>query len=242
MLKNCILLALIPALLGCQPNPSPLKSHESDRLKIEQITDNIFKHISYLETESYGKVACNGMIYRHGNEVLIFDTPTNNKASEELIQWIGNRDIKGVVVTHFHIDCLGGLEVFHAKEIQSYANTQTIELARQKGIVLPKNGFEDRMEFQIDDKIALATYFGPGHTLDNTVGYIPSEKALFGGCLIKAMGSGKGNLANAATNEWSTTVEKIKKEFDTLEIVIPGHGREGGRELLDFTIDLFKVE
>lgn len=239
-MKNIIFLSLILILSGCKSKRLPLKNYESETLKIEKISDNIYRHISYLETEGYGKVSCNGMVYLNGNDALVFDTPTNDKASAELIDWIGERKIKGVVVTHFHIDCLGGLKEFHLNQIESYASHLTIELAKKDNSELPKQGFDDKIEFEIGKNIAYAQFFGQGHTKDNIIGYVPSEQAMFGGCLIKALNSGKGNLADANTNEWSRTVEKIKDEITGIEVVIPGHGKDGGIELLDFTIELFK--
>ena len=239
-MKKVLFIFLILVLNGCTYKKQPPKSYESEILKIEKISDNIYRHISYLETESYGKVSCNGMVYFNGNDALIFDTPTNDKASAELIDWIGEKKIKGVIVSHFHIDCLGGLKEFHKNEIESYATNLTIELAKKENNELPKQGFDNKIEFEIGKNIAYAQFFGQGHTKDNIIGYVPSEKVLFGGCLIKALNSGKGNLADANTNEWSRTVGKIKNEIAGIEVVIPGHGKSGGIELLDFTIELFK--
>jgi metallo-beta-lactamase class B len=56
------------------------------------------------------------------------------------------------------------------------------------------------------------------------------------------MNAGKGNLADANLKEWSNTVGKIKEKFSSAKIVVPGHGRSGGIELLDFTINLFDSE
>ena len=239
-MRNIIFITGILLLGGCKSKKLPLEYYESESLKIERISDNIYRHISYLETERFGKVPCNGMVYLNGNEALVFDTPTNNKASAELINWIGERRIKGVVVTHFHVDCLGGLKEFHLSEIESYASKTTIELAKKNDSEMPKNGFNDKITFEIGENTAFAQFFGQGHSKDNVVGYVPSEKALFGGCLIKALDSGRGNLADANTKEWSRTVENIKDEITGIEVVIPGHGKNGGIDLLDFTIELFK--
>ena len=82
-------------------------------------------------------------------------------------------------------------------------------------------------------------FFGEGHTKDNIVSYIPSEKVLFGGCLLKTVGAKKGYLGDANTTDWSNTVAKIKKELSDIEYVIPGHGKTDGTELLTYTIQLF---
>ena len=88
----------------------------------------------------------------------------------------------------------------------------------------------------------IAEYFGEGHTKDNIVGYFPADKTLFGGCLIKKVGAGNGNLEDANTDNWSKTVRKIKRKYHSAEIVIPGHGKSGGIELLDYTIQLFDLK
>ena len=209
---------------------------------MKRLPKNIFKHVSYLETQDYGKVACNGMIYSNKNETIIFDTPANAIASKELINWIGRRHIKGVIATHFHRDCLGGLNQFHSNGIASYASNLTIELAKENGNPVPQNGFDETFEINVGLQKVMARYFGEGHTKDNVIGYIENEKVMFGGCLIKSLGAGKGNLSDANTEQWPLTVSKIKKEFPETAIIVPGHGKNGGIELLDFTIRLFTGE
>lgn len=71
-------------------------------------------------------VGNNFAVYKSNFEALVFDTPASEEASVELINWIENNQksaVKGVVVTHFHWDCLGGLNEFHAKNIPSYASS-----------------------------------------------------------------------------------------------------------------------
>ena len=216
--------------------------YQSETLEVHQITERVFVHISFLVVQPYGKVACNGMVFIRKGEALIFDSPANEAATNELISWIEESQkstIKGVVATHFHIDCLGGLDIFHAQKIPSYAHTKTIDLAKAKQEVVPQIGFEEDYVLKIGGKKVTTLFFGEGHTVDNVVGYIRSEKALFGGCLIKSMGAGKGNLADANVEAWSNTVRKIKKKYPKLQHVVPGHGKTGGIELLDYTIDKF---
>jgi len=216
--------------------------YHSDFLKIEEIRPNLFTHTSYLRTEEYGDVPCNGLIYTNGKEAVVFDTPTDNQASAELITWIQNsqnKKIAAVIVTHFHQDCLGGLAEFHNNKIDSYAHDLTLGLAAKNNSVLPKNGFVGKLKLTIGNGKVISQYFGPGHTVDNVVGYIPGENALFGGCLIKSKNARKGNLEDANTIEWPKTVEKIKNDYPGLKVVVPGHGNHGGAELLDYSLELF---
>ncbi|MFC5625814.1 subclass B1 metallo-beta-lactamase [Algoriphagus winogradskyi] len=217
--------------------------YKSETLQIEQISPNTFVHISYLNTDDFGKVACNGMIVINEGEALVFDTPANEEASLELINWLENDQktvVKGVVATHFHWDCLGGLDEFHSREIPSYASDQTIALAKNAGYPLPQIGFKKRLNLQAGKINVINQFLGEGHTRDNFVSYVPSDKVLFGGCMIKALGAGNGNLEDANVGKWSATVLKVKSTFPEIIIVIPGHGKIGGTELLDYTEEMFE--
>ncbi|MBA4851419.1 subclass B1 metallo-beta-lactamase [Emticicia sp. BO119] len=222
----------------------PKEVYKSDNLIVNQIAENAFQHISFLQTNDFGNVPCNGLIVRNGNETIIFDTPTNDKSSEELIKWVKESlhcQINAVIPTHFHNDCLAGLKVFHAANIPSYANIKTTDLARENNYTVPENSFQDSLTLKVGKEIIVAKYFGEGHTKDNVVGYFPSENVMFGGCLIKEVDAGKGYLGDANVAEWSNTVEKIKKTYPNVKIVVPGHGAYGNIQLLDFTIKLFKT-
>ncbi|MBK7381239.1 MAG: subclass B1 metallo-beta-lactamase [Ignavibacteriales bacterium] len=219
--------------------------YKSNDLVITQITENSFVHTSFLQTNDFGNVPCNGLIARDNNEVIIFDTPTNSKSSEELIKWINETlhcKINAIIPTHFHDDCLGGLKAFEEDHIPSYANVKTIELAREYNLVVPRNGFADTLTLKVGNEIITVKFFGEGHTKDNVVGYFPSENIMFGGCLIKELDAGKGYLGDANVIDWSSTVERVKMEYPDMKIVVPGHGEYRDKKLLDYTINLFKVQ
>jgi metallo-beta-lactamase class B len=221
----------------------PKEVYKSNTLIVTQITGNAFVHTSFKQTNDFGNVPCNGLVVRSGNEVIIFDTPTNDSGSEELIKWLRDSlhsKINAVIPTHFHDDCLGGLKAFDEHNIPSYANMATIELAKQNNYTVPKNSFRDPLTLKAGGETVIVKFFGEGHTKDNVVGYFPSENILFGGCLIKEMDASKGYLGDANVAEWSGTVEKIKKEYPDVKIVVPGHGKYGDSKLLDYTINLFK--
>ncbi len=217
---------------------------DSPNLKIQQLTDNVFLHVSYIETNDFGRVKCNGAIFRNSNEVVILDTPTNDIASMELIQWIKQEmksEIVSVVPTHHHDDCLGGIAAFDRNGIKSYAHKKTIQLAQEDSILLTSVAFDDQITFKIGQEEILVSFFGQGHTYDNVVAYYPSEKTLFGGCLVKSVGAGKGFLGDADTLSWSTTVQSIQSAYKDISLVIPGHGKPGNKELLDYTSTMFET-
>lgn len=219
--------------------------YKSQDLIIKKVSEHVYQHISFLNTETYGKVPCNGMIVQDGNETIVFDTPTNDKSSQELIKWISDTlhaKINAVIPTHFHDDCLGGLKEFARNNIPSYANNKTIVLTKENKVNVPDHGFDNNLTLNVGKEKVYITYFGEGHTKDNVVGYFPKDHVMFGGCLIKEIGATKGYLGDANVKAWSKTVGKVKKAYPDATIIIPGHGEIGGRELLDYTINLFKTE
>lgn len=223
----------------------PKEIYQTNDLIITQISENTFTHLSYLQTNDFGNVPCNGLIVRDNNEVIIFDTPTTDKSAEELIKWVKeklNCKINAIIPTHFHADCLGGLKAFNDHNIPSYAYFKTIEFAKENKSEIPENNFDDSIILSVGNKDISVKFFGEGHTKDNVVGYFPSENIMFGGCLIKELNAGKGNLEDANPAEWSNTVEKVKMEYPDVKIVVPGHGEFGDKELLDYTIKLFKTQ
>lgn len=229
--------ALLPAF------EKPKTVYRSAEITINQISPNTFQHISYLQTNDFGNVPCNGLIVRDKNEVVIFDTPTNDKSAETLIFWVQTKlhcQIKAIVPTHFHGDCLGGLQAFHAQGIPSIANELTLQLAQKNEMVLPQKGFTEAMELKVGNERVLLRFFGEGHTKDNIVAFFPKERVLFGGCLIKEINATKGFLGDANVSSWSATVQKVKEAYPSIKWVIPGHGEAGSAALLDYTIRLFQ--
>lgn len=232
--------------VSCSKQESHM-NYQSELIRIERVTNHIFIHESFLETQTWGKVGCNGMVFIKNGEAIIFDAPTNDAASDELLAWLGSKvKVKGVVVNHFHDDCLGGLKALHQQGIPSYAHSLTISLARNDSLILdnyiPQNAFEKVLELTVGGETIFNQYFGRGHTHDNVVSYVPSEHALFGGCLVKSMGASKGHLADADTIAWSATVENVILAFPEVDIVVPGHGPHGDVALLHYTSRLFEVK
>ncbi|WP_439648983.1 subclass B1 metallo-beta-lactamase [Desertivirga xinjiangensis] len=219
--------------------------YQSQTLSITQISPHVYLHTSFLQIESFGKVPCNGIIVVNGNQAVVFDSPADDVSAEELISFLTSKrklDIIAVVATHFHADCVGGLKAFHDHNIRSYANSRTINILKTKEpqLTQPEYTFTDSLILKVGNLQVYAGFFGAGHTPDNVVGYFAADSVLFGGCLIKEQGAQKGNLNDADLKAWPSTVQKLKQRFPEVKIVVPGHGKPGGQNLLDYTIELFK--
>ncbi len=254
----CILASLLLLVQDAAAQQLPAKEHafavnsqqydsivyQTRNLIIRKLSTHIYVHTSYLQTSTYGRVDCNGMIVINEGEAIIFDTPADDSSAAELIYYLRQRpwNIKAVIATHFHEDCVGGLATFNKSSIPAYASSKTIAALKKKGNVLFSSlkAFTNSLTLQAGHQKVYTSFMGEGHTRDNVIGYFAADRAMFGGCLIKAMGAGKGNLEDANVLAWPATVAKIKQQYPAVAIVIPGHGKTGGPVLLDYTMELFK--
>ncbi len=214
----------------------------SDHLKLIQLTDHCFVHESVAYFENYGNVNCNGLIVFKNGKALMIDTPMNNEQTKELYTFM--KDSMNAIVTtfiggHFHEDCIGGMGFLKEMGVKCILGKLTHEKCIALNLPLPDLQFETTFDFSFEGLNTQCRYFGGGHTNDNIVVYIPEEKVFFGGCLIKSMDAQTiGNIADANIPQWTSTVKKVKGAFPDFEVVVPGHGAFGGKELLDHTIDI----
>lgn len=240
-----ILFLLLINTLTIHAQTQSKKIKISEDLEIIPLSDKSFIHVSYVTYPSFGRVACNGLLYINQNEATVMDTPPNDEISEQLLDWIAEKfpdtKVTTVVVNHFHGDCLGGLNAFHAAGAKSYASRLTCTLAKEDGAVVPQIAFDKKMKIKVGDQEVICDSPGEAHTRDNIVTWIPEEKILFGGCMVKSVNAEKGNLADANVDAWPETIRKVKNKYKKAELIIPGHGEAGGIELLDYTIQLFSL-
>lgn len=217
----------------------------SNDLEIIQIADNAYIHRSYFDLEKFPHCPANGLIVVDDNKALIVDTPWTNTETTDLINWIRKTlqvDIAGVIVTHWHADCMGGLKAVHDAGIPSYANQMTCEITQEKGLPLPQTCFKDSLTVVWGEQTAECYYPGAGHSLDNIVVYFPVSKLLFAGCLVKSMNSHNlGNTNDGDVNAYPQSLQNVLNRYPESQIVVPGHGQHGDLELIHHTLDLAKT-
>ncbi|MDF9795037.1 metallo-beta-lactamase class B [Catalinimonas alkaloidigena] len=245
MRKLSVITLLFIAILTFQARGQAEKIHISEDLEIIPLTDKSFIHVSYVTYPSFGRVACNGLLYVNGNEAVVMDTPPNDEISGQLLDWISQKfpetKVTSVVINHFHSDCLGGLGAFHEAGATSYASRLTCSLAGQDNAVVPQNSFARKKKIKVGDQEVVCRFLGEAHTRDNIVTWLPEEEILFGGCMVKSVNATKGNLEDANVDEWASTISKVKRKYKEAKTIIPGHGDAGGVELLDYTMQLFAL-
>jgi len=240
IITRFILLPISFLFIYCKSTKTDL-TYNSETLKLIPLSENSFIHSSYLRLENGALVECNGLVYMNDSSAIIFDSPSDRKTTSELINWLtisNHLNLIGLVVNHYHTDCLGGIEEFHARGISSYANRRTLSKisdSRKK----PQKEFEEELTLKVGNAVVVNRFFGEAHSPDNIVSYIPEENLLFGGCMIKSLNATKGNLNDANLEEWTNTVGAIKSAYPNLKIIVPGHGPPGDISLLNYTMRLF---
>ncbi len=241
------LLFWLGVVLGWNACANPALQLESPHLQIKPLGPHTYQHTSFLNSSSYGKVPCNGLIVAKSGEAVVMDTPLNDSLSNVLIDWIDENleaKVVAVVPTHFHIDCTAGIAAFHQRSIPSYSNALTcaLMLENDSNAACAQQLFQDSIRIKVGSTEVLLWFPGAGHTSDNVVGWVADDQVLFGGCLVKAIGAGKGNLNDARVSEWSASILRVKNRFPKAKVVLPGHGKSGDQELLDYTYRLFMHE
>jgi metallo-beta-lactamase class B len=127
----------------------------------------------------------------------------------------------------------------HRRGADSFALEKTAEILKKTNKPAPMNWFTERMSLICGDTNVELAYLGGGHTVDNIVAWIPARKILFGGCLVKSQNARNlGNTDEADLINYPATLKKVREKYSEAKIVIPGHGRPGGIELIDHTIEL----
>lgn len=225
-----------------------LLSRGTDTLKINadlyllKLTEHTFIHVSYHTDSTYGKFTSNGMIVLDEGNAAVFDTPMDDHLSKLLFDYIKDSlkaNIQFFIPNHWHGDCTAGMHLLDSSKTTFISSQKTLLISQKKGIPTALISFKENYSFTVGEIKIECAYLGEAHSSDNIVAYLPSEKILFGGCMIKTLQSNsKGNLSDANLKEWPKTVKKVKKKYKKAEIVIPGHGQHGNRKLFDHTIKL----
>ena len=194
-------------------------------LKIQKVSHHCYVFTTYRALGTI-KFPSNGMVVIDEGQALIIDTPwdtTQFQALLDSIYQLGARPV-GVVSTHFHDDRTAGLHYYNELNIPTFSSSFTKKLCIEKGEKFAHNTFSADTTFNIG-KMHVQTYYpGEEHSPDNIVIYVPEDKVLFGGCLVKSYeASSLGYLGDANTEAWPSTLQKVVAKFNNIAITIPGH-------------------
>lgn len=219
-----------------KPIPTANKKYQ---LIINQITSNVFQHISYQKIKGYGMVPANGLIVTEGKNAYIIDTPWTEADTEKLVIWIKEQGLtlKSSISTHSHEDRAGGVPYLNKLSIDTYASKLTNELLTKnnkqatKHDLIMNNSSVSKPSFA--NGVIEVFYPGAGHSHDNIVVWLPEHELLFGGCFVKSLSSKTlGYTGDANIAQWPASMQNLIDKYPTVKQVVPGHGKIDDGKLL----------
>jgi metallo-beta-lactamase class B len=219
----------------CQmPTPALLISH---------LTGDFYVYTTYGMYKN-NPVPSNSMYMITSKGVVLFDTPWDSTQFQPLLDSIKMKHGKDVVLcvaTHFHSDKTAGLEYYRRKGIKTFTTVLTDELCKKGDYKRAEFLMYKDTVFTVGNHSFQTYYGGPGHSPDNIVIWVPSEKILYGGCLVKSTEADDlGYLGDANVKEWSTTIKNIQQRFINPNYIIPGHLDWSGNKSLSHTLELIQ--
>ncbi|MCX7709173.1 MAG: subclass B1 metallo-beta-lactamase [Clostridia bacterium] len=251
-----VMISLCTTWAGCSNSPtsamenqikeSTLKRGSEDKNYVEltKINDHLWVHTSYQDYNG-SRTPSNGMVAVTSKSLVLIDTPWNTEQTKTLLELTKDtfkKDFTLAVITHAHVDRIGGINALLDRKIEVFSTKLTGELAEKNGFMKPSPGIElDEMTLDIDSMKIETFYPGEGHTADNITVWFPEDKVLFGGCLIKSADSTSiGNTQDANLKQWPMSVKKVLDGYKEAEIVVPGHGAWGDLSLIKHTLELLE--
>ena len=246
MPQRLALTVLAALLLVAAPAPAVMKSAPlQSTVKLRLLRPGVWIHTSRYVFPDGSVIPANGLVVKEGGGLVLIDTAWGEMLTADLLDEI-HREIKlpvrRVIVTHSHADRIAGADLLRKRGIPVFAHPLTCRRAAAVAIAMPSDSIAGLRKPGDAEFVGSVEVFypGPAHSPDNIVVWVPSARVLFGGCAVKSVDSNLGNLADADTRAWPDAIHRVMERYHQAEVVVPGHGAEGGRELLTHTLELLK--
>jgi len=246
MPQRLALTALAALLLVAAPAPAVMKSAPlQSTVKLRLLRPGVWIHTSRYVFPDGSVIPANGLVVKEGGGLVLIDTAWGEMLTADLLDEI-HREIKlpvrRAIVTHSHADRIAGADLLRKRGIPVFAHPLTCRRAAAVAIAMPSDSLAGLRKPGDAEFVGSVEVFypGPAHSPDNIVVWVPSARVLFGGCAVKSVDSNLGNLADADTRAWPDAIHRVMERYRLAEVVVPGHGAEGGRELLTHTLVLLK--
>ena len=147
-----------------------------------------------------GTLDTNCYILSLNNKCIIIDP---GDEYSKIKQVIDDKEIVGVIITHYHFDHIGALNYFDGN------------------LVLDKSNLEEK-EYNIDC-FNFEVIYTPGHKEDAITIYFRKEKIMFTGDFIFKNAIGRTDLPGGNYKDMLKSLDKIKNYSMNITIY-PGHG------------------
>lgn len=158
-----------------------------------------------IEIVKVGDLECNCYILDIDNKVLVIDP---GDEFDKIIDVIGNREVVGIIITHYHFDHIGALD--------DLINKYNVLVYDRENMCEGEN---------IIDKFNFDVIYTPGHKEDAITIYFKEEKCMFCGDFIFRGSIGRCDLPGGNINKMIKSIAMIKK-YDKDTLIYSGHGEK----------------
>ena len=234
---------------------------------LQEVGPNIY---AYLQHDGSWGISNAGFLAGDDGLLVIDATMVASMAEAFIkeIRRVSGMPFRHLINTHSHPDHVGGNRLFTGAEIISHricreemaraarpasggpppamaAITRTPAMERMFDLVandpgreipLPALTYEDRLTLHYGDTEVQLLYYGPAHTFGDTLVYFPQSKVLFAGDV--AFFYSMPLAASGKIGSWLRVIDRVK-ELD-VDLVVPGHGPAGGKDVLDEEREYFE--
>lgn len=243
-MKNTILFYFQLCVATCMfLNPGTVQAQDSPSAHMSVLTESVFIHETF-KTYKGVPFPTNGLLIETEESLIMIDAGWVPEQTEEIIQWAKEtvgKPITDCIVTHYHDDRTAGIAVLKENGTRVWATELTINKCKMEGYALPDQTLPADKVLELGGLELWWVYPGAGHSEDNIVIWLPEEKVLFGGCLIKSCEAGDmGYTGDADLEHWDDAVQLLMEMFPEAEYVIPGHQGWDCENPLNKTLQLLK--
>ena len=214
-------------------------------VELRRVRPGVWIHTSHYVFPDGSVIPANGLVVKESGGLVLIDTAWGETLTAELLDEI-EREIKlpvrRAIVTHSHADRIAGADLLRQRGIPVYAQPLTVRRAAAVAIAMPTDSLRELRRPGDAEWLGSVEIFypGPAHAPDNIMVWVPSARVLFGGCAVKALDSDLGNVADADTRAWPDAIHRVTERYGRAEVIVPGHGAEGGKVLLTHTLELLR--
>jgi cyclase len=237
-MKRGIVAATFLALLGV----AFLSTGAGQSNKVHQLAPGVY----YREADPARHIIANSGWVVFRDYVLVIDANYPWGAKEILndIRATTQKPVRYVFDTHYHADHLFGDSVWVDAGATILCSAECTEESRRKNpaawandkgtgdvslkpyrLEHPQQSFRGSMVFDDGEHRVELTRVGPGHTLGDSIAYLPKERILFTGDLC--VNSAANNMADpdADPDGWLRALDNLAMK--DVAILVPGHGELG---------------
>lgn len=217
------------------------------RLVVNPLGDGVYTHVTYGIYQN-NAVPSNGLIINTGDGVVLvdtgWDTSDDTDNTRQLLRWVADslrQPVRLCIVTHAHDDRVGGITELQKAGVRVISTPLTAQQSVKAGYPAPDAVLPNDTTFTVG-RVPIRCYFpGEGHTRDNIVVWLPRQRILHGGCLVKSVAAfGMGYVAEANLGEWANSIRRLTAQFGNARVVVPGHDDLSDTRSLEHTLRLLE--